>query len=143
MITRVYHIQFWGTMTRIYNKPFWGTSSNSCELSLCLGFRLRRVYQDKKAWRRALLRIEGNCWVFSTVSYYAWEKVDSLCIITQCNVIFYQIVVSVVWFPYKLLMLICCVFQFQRRNRIYKEEQRKIRAAARKGQEDGVVSEHR
>ncbi|OAY49516.1 NADH dehydrogenase [ubiquinone] iron-sulfur protein 5-B [Manihot esculenta] len=34
--------------------------------------------------------------------------------------------------------------EFQRRNRIYKEEQRKIRAAARKGKEsgDGVDSHH-
>ncbi|XP_027353253.1 serine/arginine-rich-splicing factor SR34-like isoform X1 [Abrus precatorius] len=32
--------------------------------------------------------------------------------------------------------------EFQRRNRIYKEEQRKLRAAARKGQEDGVANEH-
>lgn len=32
--------------------------------------------------------------------------------------------------------------QFQRRNRIYKEEQRKIRAAAKKAKDDGVVKEH-
>lgn len=39
-------------------------------------------------------------------------------------------------------MVICCLMQFQRRNRIYKEEQRKLRAAARKGQDDGKVAEH-
>lgn len=43
---------------------------------------------------------------------------------------------------YKWLMVICCLMQFQRRNRIYKEEQRKLRAAARKGQDDGKVAEH-
>ncbi|XP_014495869.1 serine/arginine-rich-splicing factor SR34 isoform X2 [Vigna radiata var. radiata] len=32
--------------------------------------------------------------------------------------------------------------EFQRRNRIYKEEQRKIRAAAKKAKDDGVVKEH-
>lgn len=34
------------------------------------------------------------------------------------------------------------VLQFQRRNRIYKEEQRQLRAAARKGKEGGNVDGH-
>lgn len=32
--------------------------------------------------------------------------------------------------------------QFQRRNRIYKEEQRQIRVAARKGKDEGVGNDH-
>lgn len=35
-----------------------------------------------------------------------------------------------------------CLLQFQRRNRIYKEEQRKIRAAARKAKGEDVIDNH-
>ncbi|KEH19397.1 NADH-ubiquinone oxidoreductase-like protein, putative [Medicago truncatula] len=41
-----------------------------------------------------------------------------------------------------LVQALKAVENFQRRNRIYKEEQRKLRAAARKGQDDGKVAEH-
>lgn len=35
-----------------------------------------------------------------------------------------------------------CILQYQRRNRIYKEEQRKLRAASRKEKEGGDIEHH-
>lgn len=57
-----------------------------------------------------------------------------------------EITILFIWSPVISICIVCIeshyvlfwtLLQFQRRNRIYKEEQRKLRAAARKGKEGG------
>lgn len=66
-----------------------------------------------------------------------------ICIMLKSSSLFFLLTCFIsIFYNNSLHVFSWCVSQFQRRNRIYKEEQRKIRAAARKTTEGGDADHH-